>query len=168
MPALPRQALPIYIRWNEPMTPDEMAENVRQLYRSLDTETEDFQAYLGPQQFVLNDHYPLGGESASLYISSRDPEEQERLQENIDAFFSAYHPQASVTFSPDRDVFEVIFPSGTRADYVAYYHNTLTDEETMNAYRSEERRVGREGSSGEGQGRGGETREEWMRQREVH
>lgn len=39
------------------MTPDEMAENVRQLYRSLDIDTEDFQAYLGPQQFVLNDHY---------------------------------------------------------------------------------------------------------------
>src|SRR5690625_659288 len=136
MPALPRQALVADIRWNEPMTPDEMAENVRQLYRSLDTETEDFQAYLGPQQFVLNDHYHLDGESASLYISFRDPEEQERLQENIDAFFSAYHPQASVTFSPDRDVFEVIFPSGTRADYVAYYHNTLTDEETMTAYRS--------------------------------
>src|SRR5690625_7878091 len=107
------------------MTPDEMAEIVRQLYRSLDTETEDFQAYLGPHQFVLNDHYHLDGESASLYISFRDPEEQERLQENIDAFFSAFYLQASVSFSPDRVVFEVIFTSGNRDDYYSYFINNL-------------------------------------------
>lgn len=136
MPALPRQSFQVDIRWNETLPIDRMVENVQQLYRVIDPEVEDFQAYLGPQQFVFNDHYQLDGESANLFVSFEDPIQEKGLQDRIRTWLETNHPSAEVFFAPDRDLFEIIFPSEVPDDYVAFYHNTLTDEEAIQAHRS--------------------------------
>lgn len=136
MPQLPRTSFQIQIEWNETIPLNRMVENVRDLRHWLGQEVRDFQAYLGPQQFIFNDHYRLDGESANIYLSFEDSEQEEVVQNRVQGWFDMRAPKADITFLPDRDLFEIIFPSNVPDDYVAFYHNALTDEEAMQAHRS--------------------------------
>ncbi len=136
MPALPRQSFQVDIQWNEPFTLDRMANGLNRLYDDMDAKTDDFQAYIGPQQFVLNDHYHLDGESASLYVSFADPAQKEIIEDQVHSWFSTHYPKATISISPDKDIFEIIFPGEAQADYIAFYHNQITDEEALKAHQS--------------------------------
>lgn len=136
MPGLPRQSFQVDIQWNEALPLDRMAGYIRDLHDHIDAEVEDFQAYLGPQQFVFNDHYRLDRESANLFITFADPDQKNEIQDDIRHWFQTSHPQAEVEFLPDRDLFEIIFPSEVPETYVAFYHNTITDEEALKSHRS--------------------------------
>lgn len=136
MPALPRHSFQVEIQWNEALPLDRMVRYVRDLHVYIDLEVEDFQAYLGPQQFVFNDHYRLDRESANLFISFADPDQKTEIQNEIRHWFQTSHPQAEVEFLPDRDLFEIIFPSEVQSNYVAFYHNTITDGEALKSHRS--------------------------------
>ncbi len=136
MPALPRQAFQVDIQWNEPFTLDRMVNGLNRLHDDMEAKTTDFQAYVGPQQFVLNDHYHLDGESASLYISFEDPGQKKAIEDQVHSWFSANYPKATISFSPDKDIFEIIFPGEAQPDYIAFYHNQITDEEALKAHQS--------------------------------
>lgn len=136
MPFLPRQSFQVEIAWNRPLPLHQMEEIIQQLWTEIDTTTTEFQAYLGPQDFLMNNQYLLDNESTILYISFENGQDRSILEEQISHFFESAFPQTGLTFTEDKDLFEVIFPSRTEPAYIAFYHNRMSDEAIMDAHRS--------------------------------
>ncbi len=131
MPALPRTSMQLSVLWNTPLSTQNMDDRIEKLHKALSSQVVDFQAYIGPQQFVLNNHYQLDGESSNIFLSFTSPGELPQIKSRINLFFRENYPEAVVEINPDRDIFEIIFPSTSEETVLAYYHNQNREEKAL-------------------------------------
>lgn len=139
MPEIDQNELIAHIEWNENIYIGENAKRVDQLFGQIADEVEEYTAYVGQQQFLLNRDGDLSASETELYFKTPGPEAIASLQSRITQWLNAHYPDAVFSFSPPITVFEKLFVTG-EADIVAELYTRNKSEapeaHTLNALAS--------------------------------
>ena len=130
MPEIEQNELVMRIDWNENIHVDENHRRINALTRRIDKLVTEHTAYVGIQDYILNDGSELSATEAELYLKTEQSEGIKILQEELDKIIRHEYPLAVLTFSPPENIFEKLFVTG-EADIVAQLHpsnRSLTPE----------------------------------------
>ena len=130
MPEIEQNELVMRIDWNENIHVDENHRRINALTRRIDKLVTEHTAYVGIQDYILNDGSELSATEAELYFKTEQSEGIKILQEELDKIIRHEYPLAVLTFSPPENIFEKLFVTG-EADIVAQLHpsnRSLTPE----------------------------------------
>ena len=121
MPEIEQNELVMRIDWNENIHVDENHRRINALTRRIDKLVTEHTAYVGIQDYILNDGSKLSATEAELYFKTEQSEGIKTLQEELDKIVRDEYPLAVLTFSPPETIFEKLFVTG-EADIVALLH----------------------------------------------
>ena len=121
MPEIEQNELVMRIDWNENIHVDENHRRINALTRRIDKLVTEHTAYVGIQDYILNDGSKLSANEAELYFKTEQSEGIKTLQEELDKIVRDEYPLALLTFSPPETIFEKLFVTG-EADIVAQLH----------------------------------------------
>jgi multidrug efflux pump subunit AcrB len=142
MPAVDQVELLTHIDWGENIHLDENRARIDAICREIDPLTPEHSAYIGRQEFILDNERKMPASESELYIKAENARMAERTQEKIFALIKNRYPQATVSFAPPETVFEKIFVTG-EADLVAeLYHDNRQYTPSAGEIREMERRLG--------------------------
>ncbi len=131
MPQIDQNELIAHIEWNENIYIGENGKRVEQLFAQIAGEVEEYTAYVGQQQFLLNRDGDLSASETELYFKTQETEAIAPLQAKITRWLDENYPDAVFSFSPPITVFEKLFVTG-EADIVAELY-TRNRAETLEA-----------------------------------
>ena len=122
MPQIDQNELVMRIEWNENIHVDENRSRVDDLMKAVESKNvKEHTAYVGMQDYLLNDGSELSATEAELYFKTDTPADIHPLQEKLTEEVKAHYPLAVVTYSPPETIFEKLFVTG-EADIVAELH----------------------------------------------
>ena len=121
MPEIEQNELVMRIDWNENIHVDENHRRINALTKKIDKLVTEHTAYVGIQDYILNDGSKLSATEAELYFKTEQSEGIKILQEELDKIIRDEYPLAVLTFSPPETIFEKLFVTG-EADIVAQLH----------------------------------------------
>ena len=130
MPEIEQNELVMRIDWYENIHVDENHRRINALTKRIDKLVTEHTAYVGIQDYILNDGSELSATEAELYFKTEQSEGIKILQEELDKIIRDKYPLAVLTFSPPETIFEKLFVTG-EADIVAQLHpsnRSLTPE----------------------------------------
>jgi multidrug efflux pump subunit AcrB len=115
--ALPKQRFPdferseaiLHIDWNDKISLDENHRRVDDLYAAFKSELDDFNAYIGGQQYLFHKDLDLSISEASVYIRCGSSSAVQKLQQKIPPYLASRYSQAIATFEVPPTVFEKVF-----------------------------------------------------------
>lgn len=119
MPAISRSELEVKIDWNEPLSVSQNEQRIAKLINvGAGPRGEPFasapvyvSAYVGQQQFLLNQQLQQSFSQATLSIKVADHQSYQRLSSLLSAKIRQTYPNAVVEVRPARNVFEQLFGS---------------------------------------------------------
>ena len=123
MPEIEQNELVMRIEWNENIHVEENHRRVDGLTRMVDTLVTEHTAYVGMQDFILNEGSGLSATEAELYFKTETSAAIAPLQAQLAKAVRVDYPLAVLTFSPPETIFEKLFATG-EADVVAQLHTT--------------------------------------------
>ena len=123
MPQIEQNELVVRIEWNENIHVDENRRRVDALMKDVNDRVTEHTAYVGMQDYLLNDGSGLSSTEAELYFKTEQPDEVAPLQQRLAERVKKEYPLAVVTFSPPETIFEKLFVTG-EADVVAELHTS--------------------------------------------
>lgn len=123
MPEIEQNELVMRIDWNENIHVDENHRRINALTRRIDKLVTEHTAYVGIQDYILNDGSKLSATEAELYFKTEQSEGIKILQEELDKIIRDEYPLAVLTFSPPETIFEKLFVT-SEADIVAQLHSS--------------------------------------------
>ena len=124
MPQIEQNELVMRIEWNENIHVDENHRRVDELTKAVESEAvKEHTAYIGMQDYLLNDGSGLSVTEAEMYFKMNTPADVLPLQQKLAGLVKQRHPLAVVTFSPPETIFEKLFVTG-EADVVAELHTS--------------------------------------------
>ena len=124
MPQIDQNELVMRIEWNENIHVDENHRRVEALMKLAEDErVTEHTAYVGMQDYLLNDGSGLSATEAELYFRTETPADIIPLQEELAEQIKRNYPLAVVTFSPPETIFEKLFVTG-EAEVVAELHSS--------------------------------------------
>lgn len=129
MPQIDQNELIARIEWNENIHVDENNRRVNELMKLTDGNTTEHTAYVGNQDYILNDGSGLSSTEAELYFKTETPAEIPSLQQSLAEKMQEKYPLAVVSFSPPVTIFEKLFVTG-EAEIVAELHSPNKAQET--------------------------------------
>lgn len=112
MPIISRTELEVKIDWNEAVTVEENYRRLNQMTNAITKFKKDslpVSAFIGQQQFLLNRELQQNFNESTLIIKVASNQAFERIQNEINEYLSFRYPQAIVSFSAAKNVFEVLF-----------------------------------------------------------
>jgi len=115
MPTISRTELEVKIDWNEAVTVEENQRRIAKLWADIPKEKIVYtSAFIGQQQFLLNRDSQLGGtpqnfNEALLSIKLADNSIYDSVQLLLKVAIPKAYPQAKITFSAAKNVFEQLF-----------------------------------------------------------
>lgn len=112
MPAIDQNELIARIEWNENIHLDENNRRTDRIQQLTDSLVTLHTAYIGMQDYLLNNETELSSSEAELYFKTEKPKEIPALRQKISEAVKAAYPQAIVTFSPPETIFEKLFDTG--------------------------------------------------------
>lgn len=112
MPAVDQIELLTHIDWGENIHLDENRKRTDALCREIDTLTQEHSAYIGRQQYILDNDQKMPSSECELYLKAKNTRAAELAQEKINAWIKQNYPLAVTSFSPPETVFEKIFVTG--------------------------------------------------------
>ncbi|MDR0573013.1 MAG: efflux RND transporter permease subunit [Tannerella sp.] len=112
MPAVDQVELLTHIDWGENIHLDENRKRIGALCREIDPLTLEHSAYIGRQQFILDNDQKMPSSESELYIKAENAQMAEKAQEEIDAWIKRTYPLAIISFAPPETIFEKIFITG--------------------------------------------------------
>ncbi len=122
MPQIDQNELVMRIEWNENIHVDENLQRVDTLMKAVEAHPiTEHTAYVGMQDYLLNDGSGLSSTEAELYFKTGTPDDIPHLQQELTASIRTRYPLAVVTFSPPETIFEKLFVTG-EAEVVAELH----------------------------------------------
>ena len=123
MPEIEQNELVMRIDWNENIHVDENHRRINALTKRIDKLVTEHTAYVGIQDYILNDGSELSATEAELYFKTEQSEGIKTLQEELDKIVRDEYPLAVLTFSPPETIFEKLFVT-SEADIVAQLHSS--------------------------------------------
>jgi multidrug efflux pump subunit AcrB len=122
MPQIDQNELVMRIEWNENIHVDENLQRVDTLMKTVEAHPiTEHTAYVGMQDYLLNDGSGLSSTESDLYFKTGTPDDMPHLQQELTASIRNRYPLAVVTFSPPETIFEKLFVTG-EAEVVAELH----------------------------------------------
>ena len=112
MPDVDQVELLTHIDWGENIHLDENRQRVDALCRAIDSLTMEHSAYIGRQQFILDNDKKMPSSESELYIKAENAKLAEQTQKKIYALIKSKYPMAVTSFAPPVTVFEKIFVTG--------------------------------------------------------
>ena len=111
MPAVSRSEMEIKLNWNEPLSVDQNQKRVTELFQQLSPTPLYISAYIGPQQFLLNQQLQQSFGETTVSLKVNSPEIYQQMVTTIEKLIRAKFPNAVVEIRPARNVFEQLFGS---------------------------------------------------------
>ena len=111
MPQIDQNEMIVRVEWNENINVDENASRVNAILSNLDSTVVQNAAYIGVQDYLLDEGCELSQSEAEIYIKATDSEKIEPLQNKINRHIAEKYPKAIATFAPPENIFEKIFAS---------------------------------------------------------
>ncbi|MDR1224177.1 MAG: efflux RND transporter permease subunit [Tannerella sp.] len=151
MPAVDQVELLTHIDWGENIHLDENRSRMNDLCREIDSLTLEHSAYIGRQQFILDNERKMPSSESELYIKAENARLAEQTRERIDRLIKSRYPVAVASFAPPETVFEKIFVTG-ESDLVTelYYRNRQSIPEAGEIRQIEKRLEELSGERSEG------------------
>ncbi len=141
MPKIDENELIVHVEWNENIHLDENQERINGLFATVSAQVNEYTAYIGQQQFLLNRDKELSVSEGELYFKTENTNDIAPLQETIAKWVEAKYPNAVLSFSPPVTVFEKLFVTG-EADIVAeLYSRNKTEAPDAAALHKMERNL---------------------------
>jgi len=109
LPNLERQAVLVWVDWNENIHIDENRRRVNKLLHSLGDEVIQHAAQVGQQQFLLENLRKTNPQQSLVYILTRSERDLYIVEDQIRNFFSINYPNALVDMREDGNVFDQVF-----------------------------------------------------------
>ncbi|MBP5365643.1 MAG: efflux RND transporter permease subunit [Bacteroidales bacterium] len=118
MPEIDYNELTARIEWNDEINVDENQRRVAQLQRFVGGTADEYSAYIGVQDFIVDMSNELSQTEAELYWKANSPDSVEVIMNKALTWIAENYPSASVKFAPPMTIFEKIFDTA-EADVVA-------------------------------------------------
>ncbi|MCD7710070.1 MAG: efflux RND transporter permease subunit [Porphyromonadaceae bacterium] len=118
MPKMPQHELIARLDWNENIHIQENNHRIIEMLRMSNPYVMEHTAYVGTQDYILDNGSNMSGTEAELYFRAQTPIEIDSLKYLLRTYLQDYYPKAIVTFSPPENIFEKIFNTN-EADVVA-------------------------------------------------
>ncbi|MDR0697982.1 MAG: efflux RND transporter permease subunit [Tannerella sp.] len=141
MPAVDQVELLTHIDWGENIHLDENRARINEICHGIDSLTPEHSAYIGRQQFILDNERKMPASESELYIKAENARMAERAQEKIYTLIKNNYPQATVSFAPPETVFEKIFVTGESDLVTELYPNNRLNTPDVNEIRKMEKRL---------------------------
>ncbi|MEI7584196.1 efflux RND transporter permease subunit [Runella sp.] len=109
MPAISRSELEVKIDWNEPLSVSQNEQRIAQLLKTLSPAPVYVSAYVGQQQFLLNQQLQQSFSQATISLKVTDHPSYQRLSSLLSTKIRQTYPNAIVEMRPARNVFEQLF-----------------------------------------------------------
>ena len=122
MPQIEQNEVVARIEWNENIHTDENNRRVDELMKRTDGIVTEHTAYVGVQDYILNEGGELSSTEAELYFKTERPDMIEDVKSKVHSSLKEKYPSASVTFSAPETIFEKLFVT-SEPDIVAELHN---------------------------------------------
>lgn len=112
MPEVDREDMTARIEWNENINIDENARRVRSLLSAIDTaDISLHSAYVGVQDYMLDDRARQSTSEAELYVRATDTERLPAVTDRMQQELKRQFPKATAEYLPPENIFEKIFQS---------------------------------------------------------
>jgi len=121
MPDISQNELLVFIEWNENIHVGENSDRTLQFLSAMDSLTIEHSAMVAQQQFMLNREREQTASETQVYIKTPTTEDIEKTRNAVSAYFEKYYPNAIISFSPVKTIFEKIFNTGTPDLVVEFY-----------------------------------------------
>lgn len=117
MPKLTQTEMNVRIDWNENIHIDENHSRITALLATLQGVEQNNSAYIGTQNYIVNDGSSLTPTESELYFKA-PTENLDKIEEHINRYIQSKYPAATATFSPPKTILEKIFITD-EADVIA-------------------------------------------------
>lgn len=111
MPTVSRSEMEIKLNWNEPLSVDQNQKRVTALFQQLSPSPLYVSAYIGPQQFLLNQDLQQSFGETTVNLKVNSPEVYQQMTATLEKLMRAKFPNALMEIRPARNVFEQLFGS---------------------------------------------------------
>ena len=109
MPETEQTGVMATINWNEPVDLTESKMRVIKLFDNIKTGTVAKDAFIGEQQFLLDNSFESSASGAKLYFKTGSNADVKKIENEISAFINGNYPDATFDFSPEENVFTMLF-----------------------------------------------------------
>jgi multidrug efflux pump subunit AcrB len=142
MPDINQNELLIAIDWNENVHLQENYERCIEFSKVLKTLSQESEALVGQQQFLLNRDKEQTSSESEFYVRTQTAKDIPFLKEKVAEYITGAYPDALVSFAPTGTIFEKIFSTGEADLRVEYYTTNKAREIDANTIRLVEKRIG--------------------------
>lgn len=111
MPALTQTETIATVEWNENIDVAENSRRVTELLGTISQYTQQSNAYIGRQQFLLNRDKVLSPSEVRLYIRTTSPADLAQVEHIVGQSITSDYSMASLTLEPPVNIFEKLFTS---------------------------------------------------------
>ncbi len=109
MPTLSSSETFITIDWNSAINVEENKKRVIALIDPIANDLNDYNAFVGQQQFLLNKNTNAKTSEATIYLKTSSPSKLKELEEKITTHIHSKYPGAITEFKEVDNIFNVIF-----------------------------------------------------------
>ncbi|MDR0680590.1 MAG: efflux RND transporter permease subunit [Dysgonamonadaceae bacterium] len=142
MPDVNQNELLITIDWNENIHLQENYERCIEFSKTLKTISQENEALIGQQQFLLNRDKEQTSSESEFYVRTQTAREIPLLKEKVTEYITGAYPGALVFFSPAGTIFEKIFSTGEADLRIEYYTTNKAREIDAGTIRLMEKHIG--------------------------
>lgn len=112
MPAMNASDGIMYVDWNANISVEENNRRMGEVLRLCDDQTQTYTSMVGSQDFMLFHTREISSSEALAYLKGKNEEQYEECQKRLQACISQRYPEATVSFAPSGNLFDLIFSSG--------------------------------------------------------
>ena len=141
MPAVDQVELLTHIDWGENIHLDENRSRMNHLCDEIDSLVLEHSAYIGRQQFILDNERKMPASESELYIKAKNAQLAEQTREKIDRLIKSRYPMAVTSFAPPETVFEKIFVTGEADLVTELYHSNRQNTPESGEIRNLEKKL---------------------------
>ncbi len=141
MPAVDQVELLTRIDWGENIHLDENRLRINAICSEIEPLTLEQSAYIGRQQFILDNEKKMPSSESELYIKAAHAKLAGQVQEKIDSWIKSRYPRAVSSFAPPETVFEKIFVTGESDIITELYPRNRENAPKVEEIRAIEKRL---------------------------
>ncbi|MDR2472624.1 MAG: efflux RND transporter permease subunit, partial [Tannerella sp.] len=112
MPEVEQVELLTFIDWGENIHLDENLRRTEELCKAVDSTTIEYSAYIGRQDFILDNERKMSSSECEIYIKAESRQLAMASRREIEKRIKSKYPLAKAVYSPPETIFEKIFVTG--------------------------------------------------------
>lgn len=111
MPRIDSAETMLTVDWNENINIDENLRRTTDILNAVSGQSLEHSAFVGSQDFMLNDQSDLAESEVELYLRTTSPDSLEALKKRLADLLSASYHESTFEFAAPENIFEKVFSS---------------------------------------------------------